>query len=619
MTARTLGVGATSLVALLAAFVGWLGLTGGAPVLATFAAPVPALDLVVGVTPLAGVFAALLALLAAACALWCARRERGVDAVLIAGFAAAMVLVLCARSVTVFFFAWEAAALVSVVLVLAHHERRAVQRAAVIYLLVSQTGAICILVMFALLEAHAGSATFEAMGRMAPTLAPNVRTVVLALALVGFGAKAGIVPLHFWLPRAHPVAPAPASALLSGAMLNVALFALATVALELAAPVPILWGLVLLALGTLGALAGVLYALVERDLKRLLAYSSVEHVGIVVAALGAALLARAQALPALGALVLAAALFHAITHGAFKSLLFLGAGAVLESEGTVDLERLGGAWAHLPWTGTTFLVGAAALAAIPPLSGFASEWLILRSLADELHAFTGALRFAPLGALAGLALAGGLGLACAVRAFGIVFLGRARRPREGTPRRERFDVAVGAQLLLAAVCVVLGLLPALAFAPLARIAGGLVGAVAVPVPTLARLPLLFAVPMLGAVAALVLATRRGVRRVPTWTCGSTVTAASQYTATAFSKPLRRVFAFVLLPAHARVDQDGSRWFPLHVVYRTTTRYVIDEAARHTGAFAFALARRARVLQNGRLRMYVAYALAALIAVVAVAR
>jgi hydrogenase-4 component B len=621
MHLRRTGVVAQSCVAAIAAGVAVFGFAHGPTTFASASAAIPALVLTLGVTPLAAPFCAIVALLTAAAALWSVKRGRAVDGLVIAAFSATMLLVLCARSVTLFFAAWEAMALTSVFLVLAHHGWRDARRAAVLYLVVSQTGAACILIALGLLAAFAGSASFDAIARSAGALPPGTRTAVFVLALLGFGSKAGLVPLHFWLPRAHPLAPAHASALLSGAMVKIALFGLATVALELAAPAPAAWGITLLALGSLSAVAGILYALIERDLKRLLAYSTVENVGVIVVGLGAALLARALGLPGVAALALAAALFHAVNHAVFKGLLFLGAGAVGDSEGTVDLEKLGGLWDRLAWTAPAFLIGAAAIAALPPLNGFASEWLLLRSLIGELHAGPAALRFAPLVAIAALALSGGLGVACFGRAFGIAFLGRQRRPPAIVPPRERFDTSTAALVLLAALCVTIGVAPAFVFGPLAQVAAGLAGAPVLALPGLSILPLTLAVaPLAAALAAFALAKARGVRSVETWTCGSPVTVAAQYTGTAFSKPLRRIFGFLLRPDHKRtIEAGGSRWFPLRIVYRTSSRYIADEIARAGTALALRGIRRSRLVQSGSLRLYLSYAIAAVIAVVVAAR
>jgi hydrogenase-4 component B len=622
---RRIGVAGTEATAAVAAVLGWFALAHGGVTLGRFQGPIPALALEFGLTPLAAPFCALLAALGAAVGVWSLRRGRAGEAVLIALFSAAMLLVLCAQSVAVFFFAWEAVALISAFLIAADHERRSVRRASFVYLIVSQAGAACVLVALILLAGHAGSFSFAAIARASASLSAGERTTVFALALLGFGSKAGLVPLHFWLPRAHPVAPAGASALLSGAMLKVALYGLALVLFILAAPGPLAFGLTLIVLGTLSAVIGVLYALVDHDLKRLLAYHSVENVGIIVIGFGVALAARATGNAPLAGLGLVAALFHTINHALFKALLFLGAGNVAEEEGTVDLERLGGLWGHLVWTAPLFLIGCAAISALPPLNGFASEWLTFQSLVGVLAAAhrNFALAATSLGAISGLALTGGLAAACFVKVFGVGFLGQPRRPAEKVPALEVFGPPTFALTLLAALCVVLGVAPALAAVPLAAVAGAVLGGGTrtVAPPALSLLPLtLAALPVAGALLCVALARRRGVRPVPTWTCGSPVTPAASYTATAFSKPLRRIFAFVLAPESRRILEGGrSPWFPRQIVYRTESRYLVDEAARRFAAFALRLGRRSRVLQSGNLRLYLAYAVAAVIVTVVAAR
>ncbi len=630
MTVRFFGVGATWAVSLLAAYLAFIAVVQGPVTLASFAAVPSAFTLDLGLTPLAGPFLALLAMLGVAIGAWCLRCERPVDAALIAGFVATMLLVLVARSILAFVLAWELMSLVSAFLVGANHRRRDVRRATFVYLVVAQSGALCILVALLLLASHAAGPGFSDIASSAAAIPAGTRTAAFVLALIGFGSKAGLLPLHFWLPRAHPLAPPGASALLSGAMLKVALYGLCVVAFELAAPAPASWGIALVILGTVSAIGGVLYALVDHDLKRLLAYHSVENVGIITIGIGVALLARSSGALALAALALIAALFHAINHGLFKALLFMGAGVVAKTQGTVDLEKLGGLWERLAWTAPLFLVGCAAIVALPPLNGFASEWLTFQSLIGGFTLPDATTRIVLLGATAGLALTGGLAAACFVKVFGVAFLGRARRPEKShavQPQQERFDATTFAQALLAVFCALFGLIPALAIVPLARIAattlGGpaFAGVASIPPASLSVLPIaLVALPLAGALACLALAAYRGLRSVPTWTCGSPVTPAAQYTATAFSKPLRMIFAFVLQPEHRRLVESGSSpWFPARIVYRIESRDVVDEGARWFGALALRVARRSRALQSGSLRLYLAYAVAALVVVVTLAR
>jgi hydrogenase-4 component B len=620
---RLTGVVAMCLVAVLAAAVAVVGFRthGGEISAGTLQGVVPALALTWAVTPLSTPFCALLAILATAVAIWCVRRGAPGDALLIAAFSAAMLLVLVARSVALFFLAWEAMSLISAFLVVTNHERRGVRRATFVYLVVAQTGAFCVLVALALLAFAAGDTSFAAIGAHAARLSSGLRDTVFVLALVGFGSKAGLMPLHFWLPRAHPVAPASASAMLSGVMLKVALFGLLVVTFELAAPGPSWWGIALVAIGAVSAVGGVLYALVDHDLKRLLAYHSVENVGIIAIGIGVALLARSAGIPSLAGLALIAALFHTVNHGIFKALLFLGAGTVAEVDGTVDLERLGGLWGELVWTAPFFLIGCAAITGLPPFNGFASEWLTFQSLIGGLSGGGLAATFVFIAAIAGLALTGGLAAACFVKVFGVVFLGRSRRPSPRLVMRERFDASALGVGLLAGLCIALGVFPMFAVVPLARVVMETLVVTALVPPSLPMLPAtLAALPLAGALVCVVMAARRGVRHVPTWTCGSPVTAAAQYTATAFSKPLRTIFAFVLMPEQRRrYEMGSSHWFPKRILYRTESRYLVDEVARRLASAVLRFARRSRLVQSGSLRLYVAYSVGTLIVAIALAR
>ena len=465
---RLVGAAALFAVALIAAFFAFTAFQHGVPPIWTLDSPFPMLRLEFGSNILAAPFMVLLALVAIPVGVWSLQRGRAADVMFIAAFAAAMLSVLLARSVAAFFLAWEAMSIVSAFLVAAHHERRGVRRATLTYLIIAQSGALCILVALVLLAVNAGSASFAEIAAGARTLPTGMRDAVFALALVGFGSKAGLMPLHFWLPRAHPVAPPNASAMLSGVMLKIAIYGLALITLELAAPTTTAWGIVITLIGAASAIGGVLYALVDHDLKRLLAYHSVENVGIIVIGLGVALMMETNGASALAALALMAALFHTINHGLFKSLLFLGAGSVADSAGTVDLERLGGLWTELAWTAPFFLIGCAAISALPPFNGFVSEWMTFQSLIAGITTAGLAVKLTLLTTIAALALTSGLAAACFVKVFGVAFLGRAREVR-ALPR-ERFDQRAAALALLAALCTVLGVVPVIAIVPLGRVA-----------------------------------------------------------------------------------------------------------------------------------------------------
>lgn len=582
----------------------------------TIDSAIPMLQLQVGVTKLAAPFLALLAMLGAATGIWSFERGSAKDSALIAIFAAAMVLVLCSQSVAMFWLAWEAMSVASAVLVASYHRRRGVRRATLTYVAVSQGGAFCILLALVLLSSYAGSPSFVAIG--ATRLPDDVRNAAFALALIGFGSKAGFVPLHFWLPRAHPVAPANASAMLSGVMLKVAVYGLIIFCLELAGPPQLLWGIVVMGLGAISALVGVLYAIVDHDLKRLLAYHSVENIGIIGIALGLALVTIAGNLPEVAALALIAALFHSINHGLFKGLLFLGAGTVADTEGTVDLEKLGGLWSTLTWTAPFFLVGCASISALPPFNGFMSEWITFQALIATLSAASPLVIVVAVIAIAALALTSGLAVACFAKVFGVAFLGKPRRAASALV--EEFGPAAAAIGILALACTIFGIAPGIALVPLARVVAATAGQ-PINLPSAPSLSIvLTAVPLLCAGASYLLAQYRRPRTVDTWTCGSPVTPSAQYSATAFSKPIRTIFAFFLAPERRTTFEHGwSAWFPRRIVYVTSSRYFVDELARRFAAGVLSLARRSRALQSGSLRLYLFYAAAALIVTMVLAR
>jgi len=570
-------------------------------------------------TTLALPFLGLIALVVPAVAVWGLRRGAPDDGLRLALFVLAMTGVLLAQSVAAFFLAWETMSLVSAFLVGTHHERRAVRRALLSYILVSQLGALCIVAGLALLAAHAGSFRFIDIAHAAAGLPLDLRSIIIALLLLGFGSKAGLVPLHFWLPLAHPVAPANASALLSGVMLNIAVYGLLLAAFGLAAPFPLAWGVWVMLVGMLTSITGALYAAIDSDFKQLLAYSSIENLGIIATVLGVAIVTAALHDRTLTELALVALLVHTVSHGVFKSLLFLAAGNVAESAHTTDIEHLGGLRRVMPLTAPLLLVGCAAAAALPPLSGFASEWLVFTTFFRTLPIAPPALAALLVVAIGNLAATSGLAALAFVKLFGIAFLGEPRTVREIA--LERPDVSLLGLGWLAFFCIAFGLAPSVLFRRMIDVGAALSGSTAFDPGALPTLPvLLAALPALGAVGAIVMARRRGVRTVPTWTCGSLVTPRSQYTATAFSKPLRRIFAFVLFPEHQQIrDTGASHWFPLRIRYTFSTRYVFDEVARNVAAVTQRLARRSRIVQAGLLRVYLVYAVVAVLIMLVVAR
>src|SRR5450830_1135111 len=369
-------------------------------------------------------------------------------------FLASMALVILADDAYLFMVAWETMALSSYFLVTTDHKLPAIRSAGFLYLLIAHLGAIAILLSFGVMNGGHGDYTFDAL--RAAELKPQWATVAFVLAFFGFGAKAGMVPLHVWLPEAHPAAPSPVSALMSGIMLKTAIYGMIRVIYDLIGNVRWEWGMLVLVIGTGTTLFGVLYALMEHDLKRLLAFHSVENIGIIFIGIGAGLMFQSYGLTTLATLGIVAGLYHTVNHACFKGLLFLGAGSVLHATGTRNMEELGGLIKRMPQTAFFFLVGAVAISALPPLNGFVSEWLTYQALLRGFGTTDSLMRlmFPLSGAM--LALTGALAAACFVKAFGITFLAQPRSEHAAQAHEVAFPMRLG-MCLLAAACVALGL------------------------------------------------------------------------------------------------------------------------------------------------------------------
>ena len=553
------------------------------------------------------------------------------DGVAYPAFLASLGLLFGADTAFAFLLAWEAMALSSAALVFGPRPGPTTVRAGYVYLALTHLAAACLVAAFALLGGAAGHADFAAMREAAQALDPAARDVVFLLLLVGFATKAGIVPLHIWLPRAHPEAPSHVSALMSGVMVKAGIFGVLRVVIGILGPGPAWWALAVIVLGAGSAVLGALYALVERDLKRLLAFSTIENVGIIFLGLGVGLLGATVNAPALTTLGLAAALVHTLNHAAFKGLLFLAAGSIQSATGTRDLDKLGGLVRAMPWTALLFGVGAVALAGVPPFSGFAGEWLIFQSLltAGAATAADPVIRIACLLAVGALALSVGLALGAIVKASGSAFLALPRSPRAGAALEVgRLERAAAA--LLALVTLGAGLFAG----PIRILAGAIVEASSrstgatlggsAPVLLGSYEPIVVAsVLALIVVAAWAIGRWRAapVRRAPTWACGIAPTAAHEYTATSFDKPARLFFEPILRPVRARrVEFEPGTPFPHRVTYRSNVDHLVESrlyVPLHRASIAFAQI--ARRLQQGTLQLYVAYTVVALVILLVAAR
>ncbi len=478
-------------------------------------------------------------------------------------FLAAMTLVVLADDAFSFLLSWEFMSLTSWALVVSHHRLPENVRAGYVYLIMASFGTLCLLLAFGLLAGPDGHYTFAQMRAAHPSAA--IGALALLLALLGAGSKAGIVPLHVWLPLAHPAAPSQVSGLMSGVMTKVAVYGFVRIVFDLAGAPAWWWSMVVLALAGITTVMGVLYALMQHDLKRLLAYHTVENIGIVFIGLGLALAFKAYGMPFAAALAFTAALLHVFNHSLFKSLLFFGSGAVLTATGERDMEHLGGLIHRMPQTAFVFLIGCAAISALPPLNGFVSEWLTFQAilLSPQLPSWGLKLLVPAVGAL--LALSAALAAACFVKAYGVTFLGRPRT-RSAETASETDSWSLAAMMLLAALCLVAGILPGLFIDALAPVGSTLIGA-RMPVQSglqwLSIIPIaasrssydgllvfLFMV-MSGTLAASAIhrfASDR-LRRAPAWDCGyCDLNPAAQYSATSFVQPIRRVFGSVVFAA-----------------------------------------------------------------------
>jgi formate hydrogenlyase subunit 3/multisubunit Na+/H+ antiporter MnhD subunit len=479
-----------------------------------------------------------------------------------------MMLVVLADDAFTFLFSWEFMSLTSWALVMAHHRAPDNVRAGHVYLVMASFGTLTLLLAFGLLAGPDGLYAFAQMRAAHPSA--MIGALAIILALIGAGSKAGIVPLHAWLPLAHPAAPSHVSALMSGVMTKVAVYGFVRIAFELAGP-PAWWlSIVVLALAGITTFMGVLYALMQHDLKRLLAYHTVENIGIIFIGIGLALAFKAHGMLFAAALALTAALLHVFNHSLFNSLLFLGSGAVLVATGERDMEHLGGLIHRMPQTAFVFLVGCAAISALPPFNGFVSEWLTFQAilLSPQLPSWGLRLLVPAVGAL--LALSAALAAACFVKAYGVTFLGRPRT-RTAATAAETDNFSLAAMFILAALCLVAGILPGLFIDALAPISTALFGErmpVQIGSQWLSIVPIaasrssydgllvfvFIAISgMLAAFAIHRLASDR-LRRAPAWDCGyPDPSPATQYTATSFAEPIRRVFGTVMFRAREQVE------------------------------------------------------------------
>ena len=526
---------------------------------------------------------------------------------------ASMLLVVLSRNGILFLIAWEAMSLSSFFLVMFEHEKAEVREAGWVYLIAAHVGQACLMFMFILLAGQNAGLDFDKF--TTPIGAAAAGTVFL-LAVIGFGAKAGFVPLHVWLPDAHPAAPSHVSAVMSGVMIKTGIYGLVRIVSLIGAPAQ-WWGWTLLIIGAVSGVMGVLFALAQHDIKRLLAYHSVENIGIICLGLGLWLLGVSINNPVLAALGLMGGLLHVLNHALFKSLLFFGAGAVVHATGTRNMDLLGGLLKRMPRTALTFAVGAAAICGLPPLNGFVSEFLIYLG-AFGIAAKAGVLGSPAAGgliALAALGLIGGLAAACFAKVFGIVFLGEPRSEASvgahEVPRPMLFAMTV-----LAALCILLGLAGPVAVKLATPVAGQLLGNAQVSETSAMACGLLWKISLAGAALIILSGFFWGLRRLllagrvntvgPTWDCGySAPNSRMQYTASSFAWPVIGMFRWLVRPKlHVRFTKG---FFPQKADLSSHTGDIFRQRLFSPIFRSLSeLAQRIHGLQEGRNQLYVLY-------------
>jgi hydrogenase-4 component B len=549
-------------------------------------------------------------------------------------FILGMLLVVTTSNGLFFLIAWECMSVASYVLVVYDHKDHANIKAGYLYLVMTHIATAFIILALILLYSATGTFDFETIKSKAVHIPAAIKNAAFVLGLIGFGTKAGIIPFHIWLPGAHPAAPSHVSALMSGVMIKTGVYMMIRIFLDVLSPIDAWWGLVVLVFGTVSSLLGVLYALTEHDLKKLLAYHSIENVGIILLGLGAALTFSAFGMPALALLGLVAALFHTMNHGIFKSLLFLSAGAVINATKTRNLEKYGGLIRHMPRTALFFLIGSMAISALPPFNGFFSEWLTFQALFQGIMTSGVSIKWIFIVSAGALAFTGGLALCCFVKAFGATFLARPRSPAAQHAQETSLmpQIAMGA---LAILSLTIGLgsgyfagtieriacdLDLFAGAP-SVISSGLKGcsvagfsAVSAPI---------FCVIALGAFLVVVIAARYLIRRNQkvrigaTWSCGASLSSRMEITATGFSRSIIVIFKRLLHPTiqHETEYHDvESRYLPKSRMVTLGIKDIhLSYLYRPMNKIITEFSEKAKSIQGGNINVYIFYIFMALLA------
>lgn len=559
------------------------------------------------------------------------KRHVGLFLFLYSSFLLLMSAVVTIANGMFFIVAWEGMSLGTYFLITYEHETESSRRAGFLYVVMTHIGTFLLILMFLTLFSYSRSFDFGSFRNAASSMPTGSKTLVFLCALIGFGIKAGVIPLHIWLPEAHPAAPSNISALMSGVMIKTGIYGMVRVFFDfLGTGVP-WWGFLVLILALGSSVLGVMFALMEHDLKRLLAYHSIENIGIILMGVAVALIFHEAGNDSIAYIGLVAALFHTLNHATFKSLLFLSAGSVVHSTGTRNIEELGGLIKRLPYTAFFFLVGAVAISALPPLNGFISEWLTFQAFFRGFDVADLSVKIAMPISVALLALTSALAAACFVKAFGITFLGSGRSHHIDDAHESPRNMLAGMGMLSVA-CIAFGLAPSFVISLLQPVAGFVlhrnaseahtadVSASVNANPTVNEAPiligiLLIAIAGLAVLGIVVFRGNRKSRIVPTWACGlEGLSPRMQYTATGFSKPIRMIFSSVFRPSREiYVSEPMSSYFKPTIRVELKTEAIFDTRVYEPALNNFIKAVRIfRKIQTGHIQSYLAYIFVTLI-------
>jgi hydrogenase-4 component B len=545
-------------------------------------------------------------------------------------FLLSMTFVVSASNAIFFLVVWEAMSLTSYLLVVYENRKEGIASSGLLYVVMTHLGTALIMVALIMMGLYAHSFDFSAYSGVGALMPSALKSTLFILLFIGFGTKAGIIPLHVWLPYAHPAAPSNVSALMSGVMVKTAVFMLIRTFFDFLGVTDTWWGLLVLLAASISALLGVMYALMETDIKRVLAYSTVENVGIILIGLGAAMVFQSYNLNLLAGLALIATLLHVMNHALFKGALFMGAGSILFATHTKDMERLGGLAKRMKWTGIIFFIGALSIAAIPPFNGFVSEWLIFQSLLQSFQIPDMTVKVLLPVAIAILALTGALAAVCFVRLFGIAFLAKPRSEHAEHAKEVPRTMLVGSGIA-AFLCVATGILSFFIIPYVDQVTTPLVGASAASsivngfvisptndqFSTMSPFVLAILIAVMVPLVVIISKTYGGKRRTVvegTWDCGTPLTAHNQYTGTAYSNPLVRVFSYIYRPRpEVRTESTASPYVKKKVSYAFVVVPVFEKYLYQpvVGLMVF-LARRVTRIQAGSIQAYLAYIFATLV-------